>query len=129
MHIRALLIIILPIVAFLLAGMFASKQTGRVRAGSLAGLVAGLTAGIIAWAGTWAWALIAGQIDMGPGLMTVLNQLPLEAISLVFLLGIGAGIATLGGLIGTMMKAKEPPAGDPIYAPCSPQQQIIQQQQ
>ncbi|HEY4035147.1 MAG TPA: hypothetical protein VGL94_14400, partial [Ktedonobacteraceae bacterium] len=114
-HIRALLIIILPIVAFLLAGMFASKQTGRVRAGSLAGLVAGLTAGIIAWAGTWAWGLLAGQIDMGPpGLMTVVNQLPLEAISLVFLLGVGTGIATLGGLIGTMMKAKVPPAGDPI---------------
>ena len=124
------LIIVLPMVAFLLAGMLASKQTGRVRTGSLAGLVAGLTAGIIGWASMWAWGLMTGVIHMElSGLLMVLNQLSLEAISLVFLLSVGAGIATLGGLIGAIMKAKVLPAGDPMYSPYPLQQQIIQQQQ
>src|SRR5947209_5628729 len=39
----------LTMVALLLVGMLASKQTGRVRTGTLAGLVAGLTAGSIMW--------------------------------------------------------------------------------
>lgn len=125
--IHNILVIVLPIVTLLLAGMLASKQTGRVRTGSLAGLVAALTGGIIAWAGFWV-AVQMGHMGLSWGLTREVNTLLPETLSFVFLLGIGAGIGTLGGLVGKR-KAKVPPAGDPMYTPCSLQQQIIQQQQ
>ncbi len=124
---KLILDIILLIGPFLLVGMLASKQTGRVRTGTLAGLVAGLTGGIIfsvliVWLMT---PMLIGKVRSG--LKTGVTFLVAEAIVLVLVLGlsigIGAGIGALGGLIGKR-KANVPPAGYPMYPPYSPQPQF-----
>jgi len=122
--------ILAPIVAFLLVGMLASKQTGRVRTGRLAGYVAGLTCGIMICAAIWVLILNGVVRKFG---WTDSNHWPniLMGLAIGFgailgvSAGIGAGIGTLGGLIGKR-KANVPPAGDPMYS-TYPQQQEPQQ--
>src|SRR5262249_32189667 len=71
----------LTVVAFLLVGMLASKQTNRGRTGTLAGLVAGLTTEIIL---LWVVPLLQGA---------KLNLFSLEAaFHVIMVLGIGAGM-------------------------------------
>ena len=78
------LVIVLTMVAFLLAGMLL-KTDGSIHTGSLAGLVAGLTSGII-----------LSVVTLLQGARPDLNAL------FVFMLGIGAVMGMLGGLIGNM---------------------------
>jgi len=129
--IGSILAIVLTIVAFLLIGVLAAKQTGRVRTGTHAGLVAGLTGGGTIWVTLALASLMNGSIPIHKlinGLLdvSVLMALAFATVPLVvFLVSLGAGLGSLGGLIGKR-KAKVPPTGDPMYSPCPPQQQIIQ---
>ena len=78
-------------VSFLVAGILASKQTGRVRTGMMAGLVTGLIAGII-----------ISAVDM------LVTRPSLGFILIVVLaLVAGAVIGEMGGLIGYRQYSKE----------------------
>jgi hypothetical protein len=93
-------IIVFTTVAFLLIGLLASKHTGRARTGTLAGLVAGLTG----WTVLWMFYEWVSSISKSQRVGFVLGVL--------IMLSIGAGIGTLGGLIGKG-SAKVPPANLP----------------
>ena len=75
---------------FLLAGMLASKQTGRVLTGMQVGLVAGLIVGIILSA---AVMLVTRSSD---GLSFV--------VLVLILIGAGAVVGEIGGLIGSRIR-------------------------
>jgi len=123
-----LLAIVPTMVAFLLVGMLASKQTGRVRTGTLAGLVATFIGGSLI-GGSLMWEILPLMLALRrDGLLTV-HELFDAFLSLAFavecMLGVGTGLGALGGLIGKR-KAKVLPASDPMYSPY-PQQQEPQQ--
>jgi hypothetical protein len=126
-----ILAIVLTMVALLLVGLLASKQTGRVRTGTEAGLIAGLTGGGTVWVTLTLVSLMSGSIPFNRLLNGLLNasvliSIAIGAATLVgVLLSLGAGLGSLGGLIGKM-KAKMPLAGDPMSSPSPLQQEPLQ---
>jgi len=121
-------------VGFLVVGMLAAKQAGRVRTGTLAGLVAGLTSAIITCAlieVLGALIVVRGKVSLptdGDSWVSVLLGLSIAfACVLGCSAGLGAGIGALGGLIGKR-KASVPPAGDPMSLQQQLQQYPLQQQ-
>jgi hypothetical protein len=134
--------LLLWVIALLLAGLFASKRTGRVSTGALAGLCAGLFGGVLVM-GILALLLLVvthnptlmdevmnaarsngmpssittqqAAVDVGLGMIIV------AAIWLLFAIGSGAGIGALGGLIGKGM-APAAPYGQQPYAMYAPAQ-------
>jgi hypothetical protein len=105
---------------FFLIGLFAARQTGRIRTGTLTGLVTGLSSGLIG-----AIFGIMQLISNGPQITQALNQAIQKAqqqghsisssqlqtiatvgivvsliVTVVIELGLGAGIGALGGLMG-----------------------------
>jgi hypothetical protein len=137
-----LLNLVIWLVGFFLIGLFASRQTGRVRTGVLVGLVTGLIGGLIVA------LLVAIQITAnGPQLTQAINQVTQSArqqgqdfsesqirtlatvglvVGLIFTvaieLGLGAGIGALGGLLGRRQAAPVAPAPY-VEALWTPQQQ------
>jgi hypothetical protein len=85
---------IAAILAYLVAGLRAARQTGRVRTGALAGLWTALIGAVI----TWVYALlfyIAPTIIAPPLSVMFLNAILSIALTLLF----GAAIGSLGGLL------------------------------
>jgi hypothetical protein len=119
-----LLSLLLWIVALVLAGLFASKRTGKVSTGTLAGLWSGLFGGVIVMG---IFALLLLVVTHNPALMDEMmnearsNGMPssitaqqaivdvglgmiiLAAAWLLFSIGAGAGIGAIGGAIGKGM--------------------------
>ncbi len=119
-----ILAIVLAIVVFLLVGILAAKRTGRVDTGTLAGLVTGLTSGVMFGIFCSVFLLTVRREELTALLMSLNNNLdPDQAVrAIIFglavmdvavmlvLLGFGAGIGMLGGLIGKR-KSRMPPIG------------------
>ena len=108
---KTILDVLVWLIGFFVLGLFAARQTGRVRTGALVGLVAGLIGGLI---GRVLFVIIQIATN-GQQITQALNQagIPLGelntasvvgiVIALVVLvaleLGLGAGIGALGGLV------------------------------
>ena len=88
--------LIVAILAYLLAGMRASQQTGRVGTGALAGLWTGLISAVI----TWLYAFVYYATSPPPTTYPFSVLLLLSAIlSIPVTLLFGAGIGALGSLL------------------------------
>ncbi|GAC1312758.1 MAG: hypothetical protein NVSMB27_49020 [Ktedonobacteraceae bacterium] len=87
--------LIVAILVYLVAGMRAAQQTGRVGTGALAGLWTGLIGAVI----TWVYALVFyanPPTIVAPQLSSiVLSAILSIALTLLF----GAGVGALGGLL------------------------------
>ena len=96
---------VVEVLVYLLAGMRASQQTGRVVTGTLAGLWTGLISSAITWVYTliymFASALLELHSEAGTLLfVTAILAAILGILGIMLALGLGAGIGTLGGQIG-----------------------------
>ncbi len=122
---KTILDVLVWLIGFFVLGLFAARQTGRVRTGALLGLVAGLIGGLIGRV-----LLVIIQIATnGQQITQALNQAGLSpgelhtvavvgiVIGLVVLvaleLGLGAGIGALGGLVG---RRQAPPVASTTIA-------------
>jgi hypothetical protein len=108
------------IIGFLIAGAWASKDTGKISTGSLAGLFAGTFGGVIAGLGqVVATGIAINQQSYNPGGSNLLLFSGFAAMFYVMALaiGAGAGLGALGGLIGqSMSKVRPQPVAQPAYA-------------
>jgi hypothetical protein len=102
LHLRALyLIIVIPVglIGFFLIGLLATRQSGRVGTAALVGLVTGLISGLIV---VLLLALTSAAHDMRITQVLIVDIV----IGLIFivapLLGVGAGMSALGGLVGSL---------------------------
>ncbi len=86
---------IVAILAYLVAGMRATQQTGRVGTGALAGLWTGLIGAVITWAYALVFYATAPTIVAPPLSMMVLSAILNIVLTLLF----GAGIGAIGGLL------------------------------
>ena len=125
---KTILDVLVWLIAFIVIGLFAARQTGRVRTGALVGLVAGLIGGLI---GRVLFVIIQIATN-GQQITQALNQADISlgelntadvvviVIALIFLvaleLGLGASIGALGGLVGR--RQSPPVASTPSPAPC-----------
>lgn len=124
----------IPALAFLLAGMFAAKRTGKVSTGTLAGLLSGAIMIIMLMALLFLLLLTVGHAAFVQGAMnsSVAPQyaqqdalLGLMIIAIFFLCvmaGIGSGFGALGGLIGKKMS----PLAQQSYVPYPPASLLMQ---
>ena len=99
--------------AFLLAGLFAAKHTGKVSTGALAGLWAGFISNIIYWVIPLFFVVFTMGNDaalISAGILLILTS-PVQV-------AIGSGLGALGGLLGRRLS---PMAGQPSspYPPAS----------
>lgn len=137
-----ILSLILPliwIIGFLVAGAWASKGSGKLSAGVLAGLFAGTFGGIIAGFGqAIAITISSGQsvYSSGSADLLLFSGYATVFYVMVLALGAGAGFGVLGGLIGQSMSnvrplpAPRPVYGQPVaYIPVPPQQAPLPPQQ
>jgi len=125
---KTILDVLVWLIGFFVLGLFAARQTGRVRTGALVGLVAGLIGALIgrvlfviiqiATNGqqiTQALNQAAGTGSISPGELHTVAVVGI-VIGLVVLvaleLGLGAGIGALGGLVGR--RQAPPVASTPV---------------
>jgi len=120
---------LLWLVLFMLAGVFAAKQTGKVSTGTLTGLWAGLAGGLITSVALFfsTWPLMFSPYNTDPSYLasTAALFLTYMIFMTLFMLGVGTGLGALGGLIGqsfSSMKAlpfaqQQPPMFMPQQAP------------
>lgn len=96
--------LLLWIVGFMLAGVFAAKRFGKISTGTLAGLWAGLVGGIITGIAMFASLMssLSRDYDYGYHYSGVMAAGYLTGIIFLILLmlGVGTGLGALGGLIG-----------------------------
>jgi hypothetical protein len=114
---------------YLLAGMFAARQTGSVGSGSVAGMLAGALAGVVGAAitiGTYATGLqlpgLTGSTPIPPEQYQffIIVVAVGAVMGVAFDIGYGAGLGALGGLIGRSSYERTHPIPPPmpgIYAP------------
>jgi hypothetical protein len=86
---------IVAILAYLVAGMRATQQTGRVGTGALAGLWTALIGAVITWAYALLFYATAPTIAAPPLSVMVLDAILSIALTLLF----GTVIGSLGGLL------------------------------
>src|SRR5579883_2839017 len=108
------------IIGFLIAGAWASRETGKISTGVLAGLFAGTFGGVIAGIGQVIATAIAnsqqGYTDANSSLL-LFSGFAAVFYVMVLALGAGAGFGVLGGLIGQSMSDVRPqPIVQPVYA-------------
>ncbi len=133
---KTILDVLVWLVAFFVLGLFAARQTGRVRTGALVGLVAGLIGGLIAVIFAIVQIVTDGQVtqalqqaeqrggNYSPGtlhtIVVVLIALSL-IVTVVLELGLGAGMGALGGLVGRRLgrSAASTSVVDPGWTPPS----------
>lgn len=131
--------IILSLAAMLLAGVWASKKSGKVGTGSLAGLWAGGIGFVIFYVFLFLFLLTLDRASFmngfthGAGDSTQAYNYAVGIVVFLFVIllpasiGVGAGLGALGGLIGKSSRPVEqrayafPPPVAP-YLPYSPQQ-------
>lgn len=113
-----LVVLLIELLLLFLSGRGASVQTGTVSAGTLAGLLAATIAGVVGAIITIAQtaadpgairdaaSLVNPSVSSSPlgdeaiVIIGVIIGVISAAIGLLFLLGLGAGMGTLGGLLG-----------------------------
>jgi hypothetical protein len=99
------------LIGFFVIGLFAARQTGRVRTGALVGLVAGLIGSLIAVLFVIIQIATNGQqitqalnqAGVSPGELNTADVVGIVLALIVTValeLGLGAGIGALGGLVG-----------------------------
>jgi hypothetical protein len=132
-----LLIVLVWLAVFFWAGARGAKQTGRVGTGALTGLMTAVFAGFIALIGL----LVTTSIQMSSSSSSTIQLLndyyhrqglnvtitPASIIGLIALcgtilwllgIGMGAGLGSLGGLLGRSQSTVVPPASAyPVYPP------------
>ena len=131
---KTILNVLVWLIAFFVIGLFAARQTGRVRTGTLVGLTAGLTGSLIGVIFSIVQIATDGQVtqalhqaeqrggNLSPGilhtLVIVLIALSLF-VSVVLELGLGAGMGALGGLVGRRFArpATATSVVDPLWTP------------
>lgn len=86
---------LVAILAYLVAGMRATQQTGRVGTGALAGLWTGFISAVITWGYALVFYATAPTIAAPPLSVMILNAVLSIALIVLF----GAGIGALGGLL------------------------------
>lgn len=133
------LYVLITLVVLFVAGILASKQTGRVATGVLAGLFAGVIGGltltvfIIIWGATVNTDQIVRVMNNSssslgssdPRSVALLVSFIFSVVAILFLVGIGAGVGALGGLIGRSQAPEHlryagmpfPPGQYPGYPP------------
>lgn len=133
------LYVLITLVVLFVAGILASKQTGRVSTGVLAGLFAGVIGGltltvfIIIWGATVNTDQIVRVMNNSssslgssdPRSVALLVSFIFSVVAILFLVGIGAGVGALGGLIGRSQAPEHlryagmpfPPGQYPGYPP------------
>lgn len=133
------LYVLISLVVLFVAGILASKQTGRVATGVLAGLFAGVIGGltltvfIIIWGATVNTDQIVRVMNNSssslgssdPRSVALLVSFIFSVVAILFLVGIGAGVGALGGLIGRSQAPEHlryagmpfPPGQYPGYPP------------
>ena len=120
---KTILDLLVWLIVFFVLGLFAARQTGRVRTGALVGLVAGLIGGLIA-----VLFVIIQLATNGQQITQALNQAGLSpgelntsdvvgiVLALIVIaaleLGLGAGMGALGGLVGR--RQAPPVASTPV---------------
>ena len=129
---KTILDLLVWLIGFFVIGLFAARQTGRVRTGALVGLVAGLIGSLIA-----VIFVIVQIATNGQELTQALNQAAQSAqhqgrslsssalhtvavvgivlgliVTVALELGLGAGIGALGGLVGR--RQAPPVASTPV---------------
>lgn len=120
-----LLAFLIALTFYLLAGLFAARQTHRVSTGTFAGLLTGVFQGILGFIATIVVdiATINRVRRVAQGLVNAAN-IPFHytngfiiaaaiiggLIGLVFATGLGAGLGALGGLIGRGNVQQQPPS-------------------
>jgi hypothetical protein len=138
---KTILDVLVWLIVFFVLGLFAARQTGRVRTGALVGLVAGLIGGLIGRVLFVIFQIATnGQqitqalnqaaqrsMNISPGVLNTVAIIGI-AIGLIVLvaleLGLGAGIGALGGLVGRRQArpiASAPDAGTMWTPPPSSQ--------
>ena len=92
---------LVPLLVYLVAGLCASQQTGKVGRGTFAGLWTGLTAGGIAFVYIIVVIFVPGSISLYPQFGEMFPLLAFVSIPGILLaIILGAVVGTLGGLIG-----------------------------
>jgi hypothetical protein len=115
----------LPALAFLLAGLFAAKRTGKVSTGALAGLWSGISSILLVMATLFIVLLTVGHDVFVQGAMRSsvdpryaqqyawLGLVIFTIIVACLMAGCGSGLGALGGLIGKSMS----PLAPQFYSP------------
>jgi hypothetical protein len=128
----------LPVLAFLFAGLFAAKRTGKVSTSVLAGVWSGIIGTLIAMAAVFIALLTVGHAGFVSGARSSgvdpryaeqyawAGLVFVSIILAVVMAAIGSGFGALGGLIGKRMS---PMAGHPyaFYPPTSSPMQALQE--
>lgn len=126
------LFFLIELALFFVAGMLAAKQTARVGTGSVAGLIAGATGGIIgliftiirvaALPASYYQAVVDRAQSQGGSITLAQAQAAGTVVGIVFaiivyliVIGIGAGLGALGGLVGRG-QAPRPPYTESMYS-------------
>jgi len=91
--------LLVPILVYLVAGLRASQQTGRVATGTLAGLWTGLFSAGITWVYTIVFSALFSQNSESGELFAILTPI-VGIFGIVLAVVLGTGIGALGGLIG-----------------------------
>ncbi len=125
----------LPALAFLLAGLFAAKRTGKVSTGALAGLWSGIISTIIGMAVVFIALLTVSHAAFVQGTLSSsadpryaqqyawIGLVILTIVLSSVMAAIGSGLGALGGLVGKNMSpisrqsySSYPPASSPMQA-------------
>jgi hypothetical protein len=132
---KTVLDLLVWLIGFFLIGLFAARQTGRVRTGTLAGLITGLSSGLIgAIFGIMQLMLNGSQItqalnqamqkaqqqgrSISPGQLHTIATVGIVVgliVTVAVELGLGAGIGALGGLMGRRQVRPVVPTSDSLY--------------
>ena len=94
--------LLVPILVYLVAGLRASQQTGRVAIGTLAGLWTGLISAGMTFVYTIIFLFASGpfsQYSQSGELFDILAPI-VSILGIALAVGLGAGLGALGGLIG-----------------------------
>ncbi len=124
----AILYLLIPLIwitGFLIIGFLAGKSTGKVSTGTLAGLFAGTFGGMVASIGQIVSTVLSANNNFGQaneGLLLV-EGFVIILYTLILTIGGGAGVGSLGGLLGQNFSAVRPqpaprpyPTAVPVYS-------------
>jgi hypothetical protein len=111
---KTILDVVVWLIGFFVIGLFAARQTGRVRTGALVGLVAGLIGSLISVIFVIIQIATGGQhitqalnqAGVSPGKLSTSDVVGIVIALIVTValeLGLGAGIGALGGLVGRLL--------------------------
>ncbi|HET9112006.1 MAG TPA: hypothetical protein VFN78_14345 [Ktedonobacterales bacterium] len=125
-------VFLIEVALYFLAGMMTARDNGRVGSAAIAGVIAGAMAGVVGaiiavfTIATRASAVMPPNVNMTPAAyhsFVVTVGIIGAVVGLLIAIGIGAGIAALGGLVGRNQFARAHPAQpmlESYYTPVAP---------